>query len=115
VSGGHSDLVLAMRMASTVASAARATTPLAKPLTKSARLLGLGFPGGPEIERAAKNGDPNRFPVSARWLEPDSWDFSFSGLKTAVLHQVRALGVDLRCTSPRAGVDPEMHQVRTPG
>ena len=56
---------------------------------KVGRLLGLPFPGGPEIERAARDRTPaERLPRA--WL-PGSYDFSFSGLKTAVLHRVRAL------------------------
>jgi N6-L-threonylcarbamoyladenine synthase len=94
VSGGHSDLVLAdghgqyRRLGRTRDDAA------GEAFDKVARLLGLGFPGGPAIEREARGGDPNRFHLPRAWLEPDSWDFSFSGLKTAVLHQVRELGVD---------------------
>src|SRR3989442_12934159 len=57
---------------------------------KVARLLHLGFPGGPVIERIAKDGDPNAFPLP-RALPADRFDFSFSGLKTAVLRLVRDL------------------------
>jgi N6-L-threonylcarbamoyladenine synthase len=57
---------------------------------KVARLLGLGFPGGPLIEKAAKTGDPNAFPLP-RAMVADRYDFSFSGLKTAVQRLVRAL------------------------
>jgi N6-L-threonylcarbamoyladenine synthase len=55
---------------------------------KAARLLGLGYPGGPEIQRVAAGGDPAaiRFPVAKT---PEPLDFSFSGLKTAVLRQVQ--------------------------
>jgi N6-L-threonylcarbamoyladenine synthase len=54
---------------------------------KGARLLGLGYPGGPEIDRLARGGDPNAFdfPRSA----PGELDFSFSGLKTALLYTLR--------------------------
>jgi len=59
---------------------------------KGARLLGLGYPGGPEVDRVAKEGDPEAFdfPRSA----PGELDFSFSGLKTALLYKVRDLGED---------------------
>jgi N6-L-threonylcarbamoyladenine synthase len=58
---------------------------------KGARLLGLPFPGGPALERLARDGDPGafRFPV-ARGL--DGLDFSFAGVKTALLYRVRDLG-----------------------
>ncbi len=55
---------------------------------KVASLLGLGYPGGPAIERLAPQGDPARF-VFPRPLRDEQLDFSFSGLKTAVLHAVR--------------------------
>ena len=52
-------------------------------------LLGLGYPGGPAIERLARQGDPARF-TFPRPMRDDGFDFSFSGLKTAVLHVARA-------------------------
>jgi N6-L-threonylcarbamoyladenine synthase len=58
---------------------------------KGARLLGLGYPGGPALERLAREGDPAAFafPVAAR---VPGLDFSFAGLKTALLYRVRDLG-----------------------
>jgi tRNA N6-adenosine threonylcarbamoyltransferase len=56
---------------------------------KVASLLGLGYPGGPAIERLAQQGDPTRFRLPRPMLE-EGYEFSFSGLKTAVLHAVRA-------------------------
>jgi N6-L-threonylcarbamoyladenine synthase len=53
---------------------------------KVAAILGLGFPGGPAVEREAAGGDPTAFKFPRSMLEPDSLDFSFSGLKTAVLY-----------------------------
>jgi tRNA N6-adenosine threonylcarbamoyltransferase len=100
VSGGHSDLVLSdghgryRRLGRTRDDAA------GEAFDKVARLLGLGFPGGPLIEQQAANGDPQRFKFPRAWLEPDAWDFSFSGLKTAVRHQVRDLGIDTERASP---------------
>ena len=94
VSGGHSDLVLAddhgqyRRLGRTRDDAA------GEAFDKVARMLGLGFPGGPLIERAALDGDPTRFKFPRAWLEEDSWDFSFSGLKTAVLHEVQRFSPD---------------------
>ena len=60
-------------------------------LDKGARMLGLGFPGGPEISRAAENGDPTRhdFPVGLK--NKNNLDFSFSGLKTSLLYKLKAL------------------------
>jgi tRNA N6-adenosine threonylcarbamoyltransferase len=74
---------------------------------KGARLLGLGYPGGPEIDRLAKEGDPEAFdfPRSA----PGELDFSFSGLKTSLLYKLRELPdpplADLAASYQRAIVD----------
>ncbi|MBM4421734.1 MAG: tRNA (adenosine(37)-N6)-threonylcarbamoyltransferase complex transferase subunit TsaD, partial [Chloroflexi bacterium] len=90
VSGAHSDLVLmdAERrfrlLGRTIDDAA------GEAFDKVARLLGLGFPGGPVVERAAKEGDATRFRLP-RVALADRYDLSFSGLKTAVLHLVRDL------------------------
>jgi N6-L-threonylcarbamoyladenine synthase len=56
---------------------------------KVAVILGLPYPGGPSIEKAAKNGDPKAVKLPRSLLGPDSLDFSFSGLKTAVLYHCR--------------------------
>jgi N6-L-threonylcarbamoyladenine synthase len=77
---------------------------------KGARLLGLGYPGGPAIDRLAREGDPEAFafPRSA----PGELDFSFSGLKTSLLYAIRDLGdsseeraADLAASYQRAIVD----------
>ena len=88
VSGGHTDLVLMnghgqyRLLGSTLDDAA------GEAFDKVARLLGLGYPGGPAIESLARSGDRSAFPFPrARLL--GSHDFSFSGLKTAVLRAVR--------------------------
>src|SRR5205085_1847802 len=56
---------------------------------KVAATLGLGFPGGPAVDREAANGDPTAIRFPRTMLEADSLDFSFSGLKTAVLYAAR--------------------------
>lgn len=58
---------------------------------KVAKLLGLGYPGGPVISRLAADGDPGAIPFPRSWLGEDSLDFSFSGLKTSVANQVGQL------------------------
>jgi N6-L-threonylcarbamoyladenine synthase len=74
---------------------------------KGARLLGLGYPGGPEVDRLAREGDPEAFdfPRSA----PGELDFSFSGLKTSLLYKIRELPdpplPDLAASYQRAIVD----------
>jgi N6-L-threonylcarbamoyladenine synthase len=59
---------------------------------KGARLLGLGYPGGPAIQRAAEGGDPEAFDFPVAMTRDPGLDFSFSGLKTALVYRVRDLG-----------------------
>ncbi len=61
-------------------------------LDKAARLLGLGFPGGPAIERAARDGDVEAFEFPVAMSREPGLDFSFSGLKTALVYRCRDLG-----------------------
>ena len=90
VSGGHTELVLMhghriyRRLGATRDDAA------GEAFDKVGRLLGLPYPGGPVIEKVARRGDATRFRFPRAWLD-DSYDFSFSGLKTAVLREVRKL------------------------
>ena len=61
-------------------------------LDKGARMLGLGFPGGPAISKAAKEGDPARYDFPVALKGRYNLDFSFSGLKTSLLYRLKALG-----------------------
>jgi N6-L-threonylcarbamoyladenine synthase len=88
VSGGHSDLVL-MRGHGDYAVLGRTRDDAAgEAFDKAARILELGYPGGPAIERAAKGGAAS-IPLPRAWLKGSS-DFSFSGVKTALLRLVEA-------------------------
>jgi N6-L-threonylcarbamoyladenine synthase len=93
VSGGHSDLVLMKghgqfeRLGRTRDDAA------GEAFDKAARILNLGYPGGPAIEQAARSGIPC-LPLPRAWLK-GSHDFSFSGLKTALWHLVHKGGVSV--------------------
>jgi N6-L-threonylcarbamoyladenine synthase len=88
VSGGHSDLVL-MRGHGDYAVLGRTRDDAAgEAFDKAARILGLGYPGGPAIERAAREGTAS-IPLPRAWLK-GSHDFSFSGVKTALLRLVEA-------------------------
>ena len=84
VSGGHSSLYLARDwhdyelLGRTIDDAA------GEAFDKVARMLELGFPGGPVIEKRARSGDPEAIKLPRAWLGKESLDFSFSGLKTAV-------------------------------
>jgi N6-L-threonylcarbamoyladenine synthase len=61
---------------------------------KSARLLGLGYPGGPALEKLAASGNPEAFEMPVAMARNPSLDFSFSGLKTALVYRCRELGED---------------------
>jgi N6-L-threonylcarbamoyladenine synthase len=90
VSGGHTELNLMTdhltykRLGSTLDDAA------GEAFDKVGRLLGLPFPGGPAIQKAADSGDPGRFNFPRAKLD-NPYDFSFSGLKTSVLYEVNDL------------------------
>jgi len=91
VSGGHTQLVIAegvgryRRLGTTIDDA------LGEAFDKSAKMLGLGYPGGPAVERAAAGGDDARFRLPRPMMRRAGCDFSFSGLKTAVRHAIENL------------------------
>lgn len=92
VSGGHCQFLIVEgvgryhRLGSTVDDA------VGEAFDKVARMLGLGYPGGPAVERAALEGDPRRFALPRPMVGRADANFSFSGLKTAVRHTVASLG-----------------------
>jgi N6-L-threonylcarbamoyladenine synthase len=87
VSGGHSDLVLMTGHGQFEKLGRTRDDAAGEAFDKAARILGLGYPGGPAIEKAAAGHEPS-FPLPRAWLKGTD-DFSFSGLKTAVLHLSR--------------------------
>jgi tRNA N6-adenosine threonylcarbamoyltransferase len=93
VSGGHSSLLVVADLAEDVEPLGATVDDAAgEAFDKVARLLGLPFPGGPPIDRAARNGDPAAvsFPRGLTGRHDPPYDFSFSGLKTAVARWVEA-------------------------
>lgn len=101
VSGGHCQLLTVRgpgdftRLGTTIDDAA------GECFDKTAKLLGLGFPGGPAVEKAAVGGDPKRFALPRPMWRKPGCDFSFSGLKTAVRQTVEKLDAN----DPRAVAD----------
>ncbi len=91
VSGGHCQLLAVegvgqyRRLGTTIDDA------LGEAFDKTAKMLGLGYPGGPEVERHAIDGDDTRFPLPRPMRGRDGCDFSFSGLKTKVRQTIEAL------------------------
>jgi N6-L-threonylcarbamoyladenine synthase len=95
VSGGHTHLLHVRSLSEPMVELGSTLDDAAgEAYDKVARLLGLGFPGGPFIDRAAQDGDPDsvRFPRGLTGPGDARYDFSFSGLKTAVARHVEALG-----------------------
>jgi N6-L-threonylcarbamoyladenine synthase len=91
VSGGHTELNLMKDHLSYKRLGATLDDAAGEAFDKVARLLGLPYPGGPSIQKAAEAGDPQAYKFPRARLE-GTWNFSFSGLKTAVLNEVKKLG-----------------------
>ncbi len=98
VSGGHTALFHCRSALSFELLGTTIDDAAGEAFDKVAALLGLGFPGGPAVEREAAGGDPKAFRFPRSFLREERLDFSFSGLKTAVLYTVR--GQD--ASAPRA-------------
>ncbi|NLO97962.1 MAG: tRNA (adenosine(37)-N6)-threonylcarbamoyltransferase complex transferase subunit TsaD [Peptococcaceae bacterium] len=86
VSGGHTNLILFKGHLDYEVLGKTRDDAAGEAFDKVARALGLGYPGGPYIQKAAASGDAKAFNLPRVMLEPQSLDFSFSGLKTAVLN-----------------------------
>jgi N6-L-threonylcarbamoyladenine synthase len=112
-SGGHTLLAQVEEPGSYEVLGATRDDAAGEALDKAARLMGMGYPGGAEIDRLARDGDPAAFAFPVGMRGEDSLDFSFSGLKTALVYAVRDLGpdeslarrVDLAASFQRAIVD----------
>jgi N6-L-threonylcarbamoyladenine synthase len=99
VSGGHTSLIFAPE-AGRYSSVARTRDDAAgEALDKLAKYLGLGYPGGPIIDRASNRGDPRAFSFSIPKISDGSLDFSFSGFKTAALRHIERAGIKPRSRS----------------
>jgi N6-L-threonylcarbamoyladenine synthase len=93
-SGGHSDLALIEGLGEYHLVGFTRDDAAGEALDKAARLLGLGYPGGPAIERAARDGDPNAVDLP-RPDTDEGFEFSFAGLKTALVRIVEPGGVEV--------------------
>ncbi|MBI2873951.1 MAG: tRNA (adenosine(37)-N6)-threonylcarbamoyltransferase complex transferase subunit TsaD [Firmicutes bacterium] len=101
VSGGHSDLVLVRGHGDFRILGRTRDDAAGEAFDKVARSLGLGYPGGAALDRLAGRGEAGRYSFTCARLEPGSLDFSFSGIKTAVLRVLKPLDpVELDRQSP---------------
>ncbi|MDW8371640.1 MAG: tRNA (adenosine(37)-N6)-threonylcarbamoyltransferase complex transferase subunit TsaD [Geminicoccaceae bacterium] len=92
VSGGHCQLQLVRGVGRYERLGTTLDDAVGEAFDKLAKMLGLGYPGGPRIEAAARGGDPSRFPLPRPMLGERHCNFSFSGLKTAARRLVLELG-----------------------
>ncbi len=88
VSGGHTELIYSPRWGVFERLGRTRDDAAGEAFDKVAKMLDLGYPGGPNIDRWAREGTKRMIPFPIPWLD-GSWDFSFSGLKTAVLYKLR--------------------------
>ncbi len=86
VSGGHTHLVMMKDYGEFEIIGRTRDDAAGEAFDKVARAIGLGYPGGPKIDKAAKEGDPHAIPFPKARIEGSPYDFSFSGLKSAVLN-----------------------------
>ncbi len=87
-SGGHSSIFLVESYTKFSQLGRTRDDAAGEAFDKVAKLLKLGYPGGPEISKLSENGDKSAFKFPRAWLDKDSLDFSFSGLKTSVANTV---------------------------
>ena len=95
VSGGHTQLMQVNAVGDYALLGETIDDAAGEAFDKSAKLLGLPYPGGPGLSRLAEQGDPKAFALPRPLLNSGNLDFSFAGLKTAVLTQVQRLGTAL--------------------
>jgi N6-L-threonylcarbamoyladenine synthase len=92
VSGGHTHLYRRDRQGTSRLLGCTRDDAAGEAFDKGAQMLGLGFPGGPALDRLARTGDPTDFSFPRSSLNKNSLEFSFSGLKTALLYKLQAMG-----------------------
>jgi N6-L-threonylcarbamoyladenine synthase len=95
VSGGHTQLMRVEAVGSYEILGETIDDAAGEAFDKSAKLMGLGYPGGPALSKWAQLGNPQAFKLPRPLLHSGNFDFSFAGLKTAVLTQAQKLGPDL--------------------
>ncbi len=95
VSGGHTQLMQVEGVGRYTLLGETIDDAAGEAFDKSAKLMGLGYPGGPALSRLAEHGDPRAFKLPRPLLHSGDLDFSFAGLKTAVLTQAKKLGDEL--------------------
>jgi N6-L-threonylcarbamoyladenine synthase len=114
VSGGHTELFYMPSMGKYRVLGRTRDDAAGEAIDKVGRLLGLSYPAGPELEKLAKGGDPSNYNLPKAYLEPDSFDFSFSGLKTAavnLLHHMEQIGEKVNRSDFAASLQESIFEV----
>lgn len=109
VSGGHTTLFLSESETKHTPLGWTIDDAAGEAFDKVSKILGLGYPGGPVIDKLARCGNRRAVTFPRAYLEKDSLDFSFSGLKTAVLYYYR--GQDVRISRPKTPSDQEIADI----
>jgi len=94
VSGGHTQLVLVKKPFEYEILGETKDDAAGEAFDKVAKMLGIGYPGGPMVDKLAERGNPTYVDFPRPYLGEDSFEFSFSGLKTSVLYHLRKIGFD---------------------
>jgi N6-L-threonylcarbamoyladenine synthase len=119
VSGGHTELVLMKKHGSYKIIGETLDDAIGEAFDKVARLLGLGYPGGPAISKIAETGDSDAYPLPSPMMHSKNYNFSYSGLKTAVLYLLRDLKIkrppkkvkaDIAASFQKAAIDVLLHK-----
>ena len=114
ISGGHTNIVDVTDYHTCKVLGGTRDDAAGEAYDKVARVLGLGYPGGPLIDAIAKEGDPHAVEFKRVWLEKDSLDFSFSGIKTGVLNYIngqRQAGREISVADVAAGFQEAVLEV----
>ena len=114
VSGGHTSLYACRSPLDFELLGATTDDAAGEAFDKVAQLLGLGYPGGPAIERAAAGGNPKKFRLPRAYLNEPRLDFSFSGLKTAVLYGLARAAPTHDSGRPVPGTPLDLTALRRP-
>ncbi len=105
ISGGHCQLLVVQDVGAYTRLGTTIDDAVGEAFDKTAKMLGLGYPGGPAVERAAREGDAQRFDFPRPLKGRDGCHFSFSGLKTAVWYTVKRLGGEAKQLSRQMKAD----------
>lgn len=97
VSGGHTTLLLVEGIGKYSLIGQTIDDAIGEAFDKVAKMLGLPYPGGPEVEKLARGGNPKAFPFKGGNVKGSEYNFSFSGLKTAVLYAIKGQNITKEC------------------